>query len=252
MIHYITSKTNAKIKEICSLKDASVRQEKGLFLVEGFHLVEMAHLARNLVQIIALKPLKSMGEAEQIIVSTDILKKISNTISPQGVIGVCRTFPKEERIGSGKMVYLDDIQDPGNVGTIIRSASAFAFDMVILSEKCASVYNEKVISASQGAIFKIKVCEGNETILQAYKKEGFQIVVSTLAKAQELSKTVFAKNLVLVLGNESRGVRQEICEIATTLVKIPINNIDSLNVAVAGGIFMNAIANKITKAGMQT
>ena len=126
-------------------------------------------------------------------------------------------------------LYLDEINDPGNMGTLIRTALAFDYDQVVLSENCVSIYNEKVIAASKGAIFAIPVLKGN---LKDYK-ETHQIIVS------ELSKN--AEKFVLVLGNEAHGVSAKTSKLADVQVIIPIKNIDSLNVSVAGGILMNKI-----------
>ena len=137
-----------------------------------------------------------------------------------------------------KILFLDEINDPGNMGTLLRTALAFSYDLVVLSENCVSIYNEKVVNSSKGAIFQIPVVKGK---LKDYKGT-HKILVSNLSKnAVPLDEVELPEKFVLVLGNESHGVNKETRLLADQEIIIPINNIDSLNVAVAGGILMNKI-----------
>ena len=135
-----------------------------------------------------------------------------------------------------KVVYLDKVNDPGNIGTIIRTALAFDYDAVILSEGCCDCYNEKVVSATKGALFSLPILHGD----LAEFKQGKKVIVSALSdKAIDLKDLKRPDSFILVVGNEANGVSQEILKQADIIAKISIQNIDSLNVGVAAGIFMN-------------
>ena len=135
-----------------------------------------------------------------------------------------------------KIVYLDNINDPGNLGTILRTAVAFNYDAVILSKSSVDIYNEKVVAASKGALFLVDTYYDD---IDNYL-EGRKVIVSALDDATPLSECPKENNFILVLGNESHGVSPEIIKKANKVVKIEMNDsIDSLNVAVAAGILMN-------------
>lgn len=240
MIYNITSKANEKIKFIKDLNDTKTRNKEKLFIVEGFHLVEMA-IAKNVVKtLVCLKPYPNCDESiEQLIVSEEILQKLCSTKTPQGILAVC-TMNEEDNISlNDKVLYLDDVQDPGNLGTIIRTALAFNFTDVILTEGCCSIYNSKAIAASQGAIFYCRFLHGNCETLKQLKENGYQIVVTNLRNSVSLREYTPQKRQVIVMGNEAHGVHDDVSNIATINVRIDINGIDSLNVGVAAGIMMH-------------
>ena len=152
----------------------------------------------------------------------------------QGVVFVNNIVNRKPK-KLNKVVYLDRVSDPGNVGTIIRTALALNYDAIILSDNCVSIYNPKVVSATKGAMFLIPILSGN---IQDYKK-GRTVITSTLnEKSISLDELETPKSFILVLGNEAHGVSNDVIAISDIFVKIPINNIDSLNVAVAGAILM--------------
>ena len=136
-----------------------------------------------------------------------------------------------------KLLYLDGVQDPGNVGTLIRTALAFSYSGVILSKDTASIYNDKVISSTKGAIFSLPIY--NDIDLISLKEKGYEIVSTSLKNAIDYKEYHFKNKFVLVLGNEGQGVKEENLLISDYIVKINMDNIDSLNVGVAGGILMN-------------
>ena len=237
MIKAITNKDNKSVKFALSLKENKYRKEHKKFLAETKKTLEMA-LRENLVcEIFTTEWLDVPEEIPQNLVSEDILKKLSSNVNPEGVVFIAKereTFPESPK----KILFLDHIQDPGNMGTLIRTALAFNYDLVVASEESVSFYNEKVINSSKGAIFAIPTKKGK---LSDYKNT-HEIIVSALSKdAVELDKIKFKDSFVLVLGNESNGVTKEVLELSDKQVIIPIQNIDSLNVAVAGGILMNKI-----------
>lgn len=238
MMLEILSKNNQKIKDACALKLKKVRQEKGLFLMEGIKNLDLA-LAHGSVKTIftsiGLPKLKQNIECYK--VNDEVLHKLAVSENPEGVVFVCEMLkPKKDKKDYHKIVYLDQINDPGNLGTILRSAVAFNYDAVILSKGSVDLYNEKVVAASKGAIFLIDafVSDINDYL-------DHQIIVSTLdEKSIPLSECEKPKDFILVLGNESHGVSEPIIKLANKLIKIEMNDvIDSLNVAMAGAILMN-------------
>lgn len=245
MIKEITSLKNEKIKYFASLKNNdSIKKEK-LFLVEGEHLIKMAK--DYLVATLSLKKIDYLSDdIDQYIVKEEILKKLSLNKSCSKVIGVCRLIQKELEEDK-PYIYLDCVQDPGNVGTILRTALAFNFKNIILSSDSANLYNPKVIQSSQGAIFNLNVIQGDLNALIDFKNKGYKIYSTTLndkSKFLDEFLKIPAKTL-LIFGNEGNGIREEIFKISDYFIKIEIDNIDSLNVGVATGIVLNYFKNKI-------
>lgn len=234
----ILSKNNQKIKDACALRMKKVRQEKGLFLMEGIKNLDMAlkfGVVKQIFTAVGLPKLKQDIECYK--VNDEVLHKLSSSENPEGVVFVCEQLkPKKDKKDYHKIVYLDQINDPGNLGTILRTAVAFNYDAVILSKSSVDLYNEKVVAASKGALFLIDAFYDD---IENYVN-GYQIIVSALDEAVSLDTVKKPKDFVLVLGNESHGVSSETLKLANTIVKIDMNDdIDSLNVAVAGGILMN-------------
>lgn len=237
MIQVVTSKENKHIKFAASLKEKKYREEHKMFLAETKKALEMALLANSVYEVFTAEYLDIPEEIPQYLVKEDLLKKISNNVNPEGVVFVAKMIEKEVK-EPHKILYLDEITDPGNMGTLIRTALAFSYDLVVASENSVSFYNEKVVNSSKGAIFAIPTKVGK---LSNFKGT-HQIIVSNLSKnSLPLNQLEFNKDFVLVLGNESRGVSSETRKLADKEVIIPIANIDSLNVSVAGGILMNRI-----------
>lgn len=244
MIKYISSRQNALIKEVAKLRQNSERTKRGLFLVEGYHLFEMAKLNNMIKAVFLLKEDKSLPEnIDQYIITKEILLKLTSTMCPQEIVTLC-TMKEEREIKTNRVVYLDDVSDPGNVGTILRNALAFSYFDVILGNKCASVYNEKVIQASQGAIFSLNIVKGEIATLKKLQQNGYQLYATSLKDAIPIGSVNASDKHVLIMGNEARGVDENILELASEKLYIPMNNIDSLNVGVACGIAMYILTNK--------
>lgn len=238
MIIKITSKANSKIKEVVKYQKPSYQKENGLFLAEGYHLLEMAKENNLIDSVFTLKEIKGLDPLiPQYIVDEEILEKISLLTSPQGVISLVKIKETKE-VTSNKVLYLDDISDPGNLGTILRSALAFGYTDVILSKNSCFAYNPKVVQASQGAIFKLNILFEDNYFLPRLSNLGYQVVATYLKDAINIKETPKLDKFVLVLGNESRGVSDEVLSFADFKVKIDIKDIESLNVAIAGAIAM--------------
>ena len=234
----ILSKNNQKIKDAYALKMKKVRQEKGLFLMEGIKNLDMAlkfGTVKQIFTVIGLPKIKQDIECYK--VNDEILRKLANSENPEGVVFVCEQLKaKKDKTSYHKIVYLDQINDPGNLGTILRTAVAFEYDAVILSKSSVDIYNEKVVAASKGALFLVDAFYDD---INNYV-HGRTVIVSALDEAVALSNCKKPNNFILALGNESHGVSEEVLKLADNVVKIEMNDaIDSLNVAVAGGILMN-------------
>jgi len=236
MIQYITSKSNARIKGLLTLKDSKVRKERGNFLVEGYHLLEMALEADQVELVVTDKVIRTIPDhIDQLIVTSDVIKKLSSQVTPQGVIVVCKM--KERQIAYGnRILYLDQVSDPGNLGTILRTAISFGFSDVILAKGSCSPYNEKVLASSQGAIFNLQIQEKDYSFLEEMKGKGYQVLVTYLHGGKSLDKVKIQEKVVLVMGNEAHGVSEEVVSLSSEKVFIPLKVMESLNVGVATGI----------------
>lgn len=236
MIKIITSKDNNKIKNACSLKLSKYRKEKKEFLAEGMNSLELALQAGVVKEIFTTKEIRGVkDDIVQYVVNEDLLKKIAFSQNPEGIVFVCNMQERKLKRYT-KVVYLDQISDPGNMGTIIRTALAFNYDAVIVSDNSVDIYNEKVVAASKGAIFLIPVIKGN---LIDYKENSCVVVSALTDKSVEPNEVKIDKPLVLVIGNESHGVSKESLALADYVTKIKISNIDSLNASIAAGILMH-------------
>lgn len=226
----ILSRQNQTIKNYLKLKQKKFRDQTGLFLVYGPHLVEMA-LKRGQVEAIITSDLNASG----LLVSKEIMKEFSQTETTFDILAVCKKT--NDPIISNKILVLDDVQDPDNVGALIRSASAFGFNHVIFSNKTADFYNEKTIRASQGAIFDVyheRVNLVNK--IKELKSSGYLVVGADAHTKGDV--TYEEEKVVLVLGNEGQGISNEVKRLLDQTVTIKTKNVESLNVSVAGAILM--------------
>lgn len=237
MIKVITSKDNSKIKKVASLKESKYRNQYQEFLGETLKSLQMAVAAHRVKEVFTQEYLNIPDDIPQILVSEEVLKKISSNVNPEGVVFVASMLDQKVN-DPHKVLFLDEITDPGNMGTLIRTALAFNYDQVVVSKNCVSIYNPKVVNSTKGAIFSIPIRTGE---LSEFK-DTHQIIASSLGNNSiPLDDLKVEDRFVLVLGNESHGVSAQTKKLANQEVIIPIQNIDSLNVAVAGGILMNKI-----------
>ncbi len=235
MIKKIDSKQNQKIKDLQKLSVPKFSKEQRLFKIEGFHALDMARKSGSLLSVFTTKEIKDL-EVPQYLVSKEIMESISSAKTPQGVVCVC-TYLEEKPIKSHKVLMLDDVQDPGNLGTLLRTALAFGYNDVILKSGC-SPYNEKVLQSTQGAIFKLNIVNYEGSL-----PKGYEVIATEIKGSVDLSTIIKVNKHILVLGNEAHGVSKEILDIANKRVRIDIKNIDSLNVAIAGAIAMYTLSN---------
>lgn len=235
MVREITSATNQLIKDLVKLKQARNAKEKNSVLIEGKDLVDMAY-ENGLLDMVLTSNKKYAYDVQTVICPSFILEKLSSNKSVSDIIGVAHFSLLNKTLGD-RIVYLDGVQDPENVGTIIRTTLAFSYDSLILSSDSASIYNEKVIQSTKGALFSLPIFL--DITLKELKEMGYQIIVTALKNAVDYESVSPSVKFVLVLGNEGQGVKEENINLADRVVKICMGNIDSLNVAVAGGILIN-------------
>lgn len=201
------------------------------FLVEGYHLYEEAK-AQNLIdQVFTVD--ESITGNNVTYVNEIVLQKLSGTKHPQGVVTVCKKVQGTEP--TNKVLILQAVQDPGNVGTLLRSALAFGFHTVVLDNSC-DIYNDKVLRSTQGAIFHLNVIEEN-THRFMEKHQEFQYI-GTAMEGTKLEAIKPPHRFALILGNEGSGVLKETLSLCHNIVTIPMQGTESLNVAVAGSIMM--------------
>ncbi len=229
------SKNNQRVKDLVAFFKKGGAKEEGLIAIEGKDFLDLAVEEKSLVALISAFPCPLYPEVTHVVLPQEILKKLSLNDDANALLGIAKLTYHQEVKGS-RLLYLDDVQDPGNVGTLIRTALAFSYDGVILSNKCASLYNRKVIASSKGAIFKIRIYR--DILLKTFKGR-YTIIASALKGATDYRNVEIPSNFVLVLGNEGQGVEATNLDIADEIVYIPQDHIDSLNVAVAGGILLN-------------
>ncbi|MBQ8206103.1 MAG: RNA methyltransferase [Bacilli bacterium] len=241
----ITSLNNEYIKYLYKLKDKKNRYKENKFIIEGFHLVEEAYKSNSLLEILTINELSNYNDVNQIIVNETIIEKLSTTKNPQGVIGICEMKKHNQLLGE-KLLILDNINDPGNMGTLIRSSLGFDIDTIIISEDCVDIYNEKTIRATQGSFFNsnIYVSDDLEATINELKQRNIKIIGTSLQSSINLKDIKNIDNYAILLGNEANGVKEKLLNLTDMNVKIEMNKkLESLNVAVAGSIIMYYLNN---------
>ncbi len=235
----ITSVDNKKIKRYSILKTSKGRREEGLFLIEGMHLCYEAFKNNLLVDILVLENTDiSFNYGEITYVTENVLKKLSSLSTPSNVIGICKIMDNKEIFGNHILV-LDDVQDPGNIGTIIRSSKAFNVDTIILSKNSVDIYNDKVLRSTQGMIFDMNIIYGDlMDIIPILHDNGYQILGTNVNNGIDV-RSIKPKKFALVMGNEGQGVKEEIANLCDKNLYIKMNNnCESLNVGVATSILL--------------
>ena len=239
----ITSKANSVVKNAKKLHQKKYR--KSAYLIEGWHLFEEAVQAGVTIEkIFALESYRDQLATfpQTIWVSEEILLDLADTQTPQGIVAVIQ---KEEvglpELHQGKFLFLEDVQDPGNVGTIIRTADAAGFTGVIVSDKSADIYSLKTLRSMQGSHFHLPIYRmSSQRLLEGAKEAGVPVLATTLSKdSVDYRELPSIENFVLVMGNEGQGISPLMTESADQLVHISMKGqAESLNVAVAAGILI--------------
>lgn len=226
----ILSKQNKQFKTWVKLKTKKYRDLEQMFLVYGKHLIELAKENNALVDIIT-----SNEEKEGILISEELMKELQQTSSWIDEIGLCKK--SNPIISSDRVLVLDDVQDPDNVGALLRSASAFGFNHIILSHQSADIYNEKTIRASKGALFQCFIeRKPLDEAIKDLKEHGYYIVGADAHQSHDVH--VEHQKIALILGNEGHGINNNIKPLIDQFVTIETKHVESLNVSVAGAIIM--------------
>lgn len=240
----ITSVNNPLIKELIKLKQKKYRDKEKKFIVEGYNIIEEAKDYITLIITSSKEDENILPNVEHILVPKEIIGKLSETVTPQGIIGICNYVTSRENF-EGNVLVLDGLQDPGNIGTLIRTAICFDFNTIYITDNSCDIYNEKVLRATQGGIFKVNIIRKNiNDIIDDLKKKGYYIVGTSLKNGIPLNDINFKNLNAIILGNEGNGVSKETIKLSNINAYIPINtSMESLNVAIAGGIIMNKVRN---------
>ena len=276
----ITSKDNTKLRAVRALvRSKKERQETSCFVMEGVRalsaLIEGAALPQYALREVWVSDKAPQNIVADYCISHEFMEQLSDCRTSQGVLGVVEYTPATLEINPNKGNYLllDRLMDPGNMGTLIRSAVAFGFDGVLLHGDCVEVFNPKTVRATMGALpfcnfqaleparsIGLMNCVGartktgagilspealvkEEACFQTLEKLGYELISTVLSGGEDLYKMDFGPKTVLVIGNEANGVSEEILKRATRVLSIPMSgNVESLNAAVAGSICMSSLS----------
>lgn len=234
----IQSVQNERIKKAARLHQKKDRDETGLFLVEGEHLIQEA-LKKDAVQEIFCDIRSPFAFENTTEVSEAVMHKLSSSVSGTHVLAVCRKM-QSEILDPHRLLMLDGVQDPGNLGTLVRTAVSFGFDGIFCSGDCADLYNEKTVQSSQGALFYIPCIRTDlKEKIRQLRQEGFRVYGTSLGEHTVPLESLQAQDKMLfILGNEGQGVHPEILDLCDQNLRIEMRGFESLNVAVAGGILL--------------
>lgn len=252
---YIQSTGNQTVKTWKKLQTKKGRKKQGKYVLEGWHLLDEALKAHECISEImvtsdALAQTQQQSLPEEVDIyeiSDEVAQQLSATPSPQGIFGVVAIDETKEMVPqkmSGAWLFLDTIQDPGNVGTMVRTADAAGFKGVVLSEGSVDIYQPKLVRSMQGSQFHIEVLEGDLSAwITAFKKNHFPVFGSELnEQARSYDEVGQHEDFALVMGNEGNGASQEILGQTSMNLYIPLKGqAESLNVAMAAGILMFAL-----------
>ena len=230
----IESVNNKHVKYLTKLMTKKYQDVENKFIVVGEHLVMEAKNSGYLEKAVLTE--KSDEFDDYILVSENVLKKITDLKSAPKIIGVCKKIVPRKI--NGTVAVLDNIQDPGNLGTIIRSACAFNIDTILISKNSVSAYNQKVLRASEGMIFhqNFIICDVKEKV-ENLKKEGYTIYTTDVSNGKNLEQINFDEKSCIILGNEGSGVSSALSILADKKINIKMNErCESLNVAVCASI----------------
>ncbi len=240
----ITSLKNPKVQAWRSLKDRKGRRENGCFLVEGRKMVAEALASRfEVAALLVDEEQMELLPAGQVppcyALPAHVLAAVCDTKTPQGIAAVVRAA---DAVALGRrIVALDSVQDPGNVGTILRTADAAGLDGVLLSGQCADIYSPKVLRATMGSVFRmaIRTTEHLAEDLAALRSDGYSVLSSQLDGQPFYARQKVGDHFALVIGSEGNGVSDAVKAVSTHHLRLPMRGgAESLNAAVAAGIMM--------------
>ena len=235
---FIESSQNKIIKEINSLKQRKYREQKGLFIVEGERLLSEA----KPLYVLASEDYEGDVSGFEKVYTTarPLFDKTADTVNPQGIMGVCK-IPENDIANIPEkpfLVLLDRVTDPGNLGTIIRTADAAGADGVVLSKGCTDPYNLKTIRSTMGSIFHLPVYTDVD-LCDFMKNTDIKTIAAHLKGTKSCFDTDMSGGIGILIGNEANGLSDEVSALASELVKIPMpGKAESMNAAIAAGIMI--------------
>lgn len=250
----ITSKDNEMIKNIRKLKEKKYRDMNHEFIIEGIKLINEAVAEEAKIKLIVVceeclkdgcldqKLLYEIAKYDCIYVNQKVFSVLTDVQNPQGLLAVIEKQDKEENINYKEdvIVVLDGIQDPGNLGTILRTIDSVGLSQVIVSKETADAYNPKVVRSTMGAIFRVNIIESENLLetLKNAKKHKYKVMATSLETNNSIYDIDYHKK-VLVIGNEANGVSKEILDYADEKIKIPmLGKTESLNASVATAVIL--------------
>ena len=233
----ITSTSNEKIKNIIKLKDNKYMVEQQKFIVETKHIVQEAKKAGILLETLSLDEI-DFG-VPNTLVSKNVMERISDLKSSSNIIGICKFIDESDDL-SDKVLILDGVQDPGNLGTIIRSANAFGVKDIVLSKTSVNKYNSKVLRATEGMIFNMNVITKDlASYINDLKEMNYKILVTDVTGGTDIRNISKEGKLAIIIGSEGNGVSDSIKKLSDENIYIKMNDTcESLNVAVATSIIL--------------
>ena len=237
----ISSVDNNRIKELCKLQKKKYRDEENKYLIEGEHLVYEALKTDNVLEVFVLDGVSFNEDILTTYVSFDVMKKISTMDTPPNMVALCKKKDNNQIIGD-KLLFLDRVQDPGNLGTIIRSSVAFNVDTIILSSDCVDLYNPKVLRATQGIYNHINIVNMDiDLVINYLRKNNIPLYGTSVVNGID-TVTLSSddkKKYCLIMGNEGSGIDSKILAICDKNLYIKMNKkVESLNVGVACSIIL--------------
>lgn len=245
MIKEITSSKNKTVCELKKLKQKKYREQSGMFLSEGYRNVmdsiKKQQPSMLLVENTFAEPVPTLEGTDIYRVSEAVLKEICETKTPQGIVAVFH-MPEVRKITSEQVLLLNEVSDPGNLGTILRTALASGFTDIVMDENCADVFSPKVVRSAMSAIFSLNLIRVKDLadLVSALQEQGYTIYGAALTEtAKSIYETSFSDKTAIMLGSEANGISKELLATLNEVYIIPMDSdIESLNVAVAGGISM--------------
>ncbi len=234
----ITSRDNSRIKHLRKLLDKKNSLNEGLFVIEGENLISEAIKSNLLTELYVLDGENVDYDFEYDNVTLDVMKSISSLSSTPRMIGISKYINKSE-LGN-RIVILDGVQDPGNVGTIIRSCVAFNIDTIVLSKGCVSPYNDKVLRSTGGMIYNINIIISDlDSIIDKIKSSNIKIYGTSLKSSISLENMPKSDKYAIVFGNEGNGISENILNKCDMNVRVDMeSSCESLNVGVSAGIVL--------------
>ncbi|MCR5691803.1 MAG: RNA methyltransferase [Eubacterium sp.] len=268
----IETTSNGQIKKIIKLsKSASFRRKESTFICEGWKMTGEA-LARGLAKklyigeknqenwrerlmetngTIGEEVAKNMVSTPVEIVSDKVFSQLSDTVTPQGVLALVEmpSYDREEilRDPEARLICLEDIQDPGNLGTIMRTAEGAGMTALVMTQNTVDLFNPKVVRATMGGLFRLPfyVCQDMTTEVESLKKAGFTSYAAHLKGRRDFKEEAYQGKTAILIGNEAKGLQEATAKAADCLVKIPMEGqLESLNAAVSAALFMYEVHRK--------